>query len=302
MKKKESIENISIILKPSKFDDLGNFVVNLIRWLDRRNKHAFFIDSEKSRLSKALPEKTFKKINFASSKVVFAKTDLVISLGGDGTLLGVCRNVPSKTPILGINLGSLGFITEFNKTHFYEELNHILIGKYEVFKKSLYLCEVKRKNKVEAKEYFFNDIVFSKNDIARMFTLSLETGEEHIYNLTGDGLIISSTYGSTAYSLAAGGPIVHPDVKALILTPICAHSLTHRPLVIPDSYKLKINLIDKIKSVNITVDGQVVIDLDHDMCVEVTKAPKKFVSIIKNPERTYFHTLKEKFVHGRRTV
>lgn len=296
------IENISIVLKPSRFDDLGNFVVNLVRWLKRRNKQAYFIDSEKKRLSKALPEKTLKDILFTTADEIFDKTDLVISLGGDGTLLGVCRNVPSKTPILGVNLGRLGFITEFNKTHFYEELNHILVGKYEVFKKSLYLCEVKRKGNTISKEYFFNDIVFSKNDIARMFTLSLEAQDQHIYNLTGDGLIISSTYGSTAYSLAAGGPIVHPDVKALILTPICAHSLTHRPLVIPDNYTLKVNLMDRIQSVNITLDGQTVIDLDHDLSVEIKKASKRFVSIIKNPDRTYFHTLKEKFVHGRRTV
>lgn len=302
MKEKPIIDNISIVLKPSRFDDLGNFVVNLVRWLKRRNKKAYFIDSEKKRLSKALPEKTLKDIHFATADEIFDKTDLVISLGGDGTLLGVCRNVPSKTPILGVNLGRLGFITEFNKTHFYEELNHILVGKYEVFKKSLYLCEVKRKDKIISKEYFFNDIVFSKNDIARMFTLSLEAQDQHIYNLTGDGLIISSTYGSTAYSLAAGGPIVHPDVKALILTPICAHSLTHRPLVIPDNYTLKVNLMDRIQSVNITLDGQTVVDLDHDLSVEIKKASKRFVSIIKNPDRTYFHTLKEKFVHGRRTV
>lgn len=302
MKNKPNIENIAIVLKPSRFDDLGNFVVNLVRWLKRRNKNAYFIDTERKRLSKSLPEKTLQNIHFASVQTIFEKTDLVISLGGDGTLLGVCRSVPNKTPILGVNLGRLGFITEFNKTDFYEELNHIMAGKYELFKKSLYLCEVKRKDKTISKEYFFNDIVFSKNDIARMFTLSLEAQEQHIYNLTGDGLIISSTYGSTAYSLAAGGPIVHPDVKALILTPICAHSLTHRPLVIPDNYTLKVSLLDRIQSVNITLDGQTVVDLDPDLSVVIRKAPRKFVSIIKNPERTYFHTLKEKFVHGRRTV
>lgn len=302
MSGKAEIENIAIILKPSRFDDLGNFVTNLVRWLKRRNKTACMSESENKRLSKVLPEKTLKDIKFLSTNEIFKSVDLVISLGGDGTLLGVCRNVPSKTPILGVNLGRLGFITEFNKTHFYEELNHILVGKFEVFKKSLYLCEVKKKGKVVNKEYFFNDLVFSKNDIARMFTLSLEAQDQHIYNLTGDGLIISSTYGSTAYSLAAGGPIVHPDVKALILTPICAHSLTHRPMVIPDNYLLKVNLLDKIHSVNITLDGQTVIDLEHDLTVEVRKTQKRYVSIIKNPDRTYFHTLKEKFVHGRRTV
>lgn len=302
MKVKASIENISIVLKPSRFDDLSNFTTNLVRWLKRRNKKAYFLESEKKRLEKVLPEKTLKDIHYGDSNYILGKTDLVISLGGDGTLLGVCRNVPSKIPILGVNLGRLGFITEFSKTDFYEQLNLILAGKYDVFKKSLYLCEVKKNNETITKEYFFNDVVFSKNDIARMFTLSVEAQDQHIYNLTGDGLIISSTYGSTAYSLAAGGPIVHPDVHALILTPICAHSLTHRPMVIPDNFNIKVNLIDKIHSVNLTLDGQIAIDLEPNLTIEVKKAPKRFVSIIKNPERTYFHTLKEKFVHGRRSV
>lgn len=302
MKAKTSIENISIVLKPSRFEDLSNFTTNLVRWLKRRNKKAYFLESEKKRLVKALPEKTLKDVHYGDAKFIFGKTDLIISLGGDGTLLGVCRNVPPQIPILGVNLGRLGFITEFNKTDFYEELNHILVGKYKVFKKALYLCEIKSNNKTISKEYFFNDLVFSKNDIARMFTLSVEAENHHIYNLTGDGLIISSTYGSTAYSLAAGGPIVHPDVHALILTPICAHSLTHRPMVIPDNFTIKVNLIDKIHSVNLTLDGQVAIDLEPNLTIEIKKAPRRFVSIIKNPERTYFHTLKEKFVHGRRSV
>ena len=107
--------------------------------------------------------------------------------------------------------------------------------------------------------------------------------------------------GSTAYSLAAGGPIVHPDVKALLLTPICPHSLTHRPLVIPDSHEVKIKLLDDIDSVTITVDGQIALKLDKKIEVSISKA-RNYISIIKNDERTYFHTLKEKFVHGRREL
>ncbi len=300
--KEKNIENIAIVLKPSEFDDLGNFTINLVRWLKRRGKKSFFLSGERERLRSALSEKKFNEIEFADEKFIFKETDLIISLGGDGTLLGVCRNVPQKTPIFGVNLGKLGFLTEFNKADFYEELNHILVGKYEVMKKTLYVCELKKENTTFAKEFFFNDLVFSKNDIARMFTLKLEAEQQHIYNVTGDGLIISSTYGSTAYSLAAGGPIVHPDVKALILTPICAHSLTHRPMVIPDNFELKLNLLDHNQSVTITLDGQVALKLDSTMCVMVGKSTNRSVSIIKNPERAYFHTLKEKFVHGRSSV
>ena len=108
--------------------------------------------------------------------------------------------------------------------------------------------------------------------------------------------------GPSAYSLAAGGPIVHPDVKALILTPICAHSLTHRPLVIPDSQRLTISILEKLDSVNITLDGQDIINLRPKDLVSIKKEARKIISFVKNSEKTYFHTLKEKFVHGRREV
>lgn len=295
------ISEISIILKPSKFEDLNNFITNLIRWLKRRNKNIYFLQTEIKRLERVLSKKSLQHINFVKPEYIFNKSHLIISIGGDGTLLGVCRNVSSKIPVFGINLGRLGFITEFNKNEFYESLNTILQDKFDHIKKSLFTLEVHKKNGKVIKGSFFNDAVFSKNDIARMFTVSVEAENQHIYNLSGDGLIISSTYGSTAYSLAAGGPIVHPEVKAIVLTPICAHSLTHRPMVIPDNYQLKINLIDRIKTVTITLDGQVTIDLDHSDTIILKKNPRKSVTLVKNIDRTYFHTLKEKFVHGRRT-
>jgi NAD+ kinase len=298
--KETEIDNIAIVLKPSEFEDLNNLITNLVRWLKRRDKNIFFIIDEKQRLKDAVSEKTFDHITFQEPESFFNSNDLLISLGGDGTLLGVCRRIGSETPIFGVNLGRLGFITEFNKNEFYEELNLILLGKFEVFSKPLYKCNITSNDGATQEKNFFNDLVFTKNEIARMFTLSVETNNQHIYNVTGDGLIVSSTYGSTAYSLAAGGPIVHPDVNALILTPICAHSLTHRPMVIPDDYSLQIGVLDKIDTVNLTLDGQIAIHIKSTDLIEVTKDVSQTVSLIKNTERTYFHTLKEKFVHGRR--
>ncbi|MFT6631545.1 MAG: NAD+ kinase [Bacteriovoracaceae bacterium] len=296
------INNIGIVLKPSHMDDFPNVLTNLIRWLTKRQKKVFLLDKEEKRFEGSLSSKTISQIKFEDEKYVFNKTDLVISLGGDGTLLGVSRKINSQIPVFSVNLGRLGFITEFSKNDFYEKLNVILLGKYEVFKKNLYSIEVKRKNQKPIKELFFNDAVFTKNDLARMFTLAVEADGEHIYNISGDGLIISSTYGSTAYSLAAGGPIVHPAVKALILTPICAHSLTHRPLVIPDNQSLKVSLMENIDTVNITLDGQTCVHLAPKDTVKISKENRKTITLIKNTERTYFHTLKEKFVHGRREV
>jgi NAD+ kinase len=297
---KKKLTNISIILKPSEFDDLPNLVTNLVRWLNKRKRNAIFLDTEFERFNSIIPAKTLKQFSFKDKDFVYNKSDLIITLGGDGTLIGVCRSINPKIPVFGINLGRLGFITEFNKTDFYENLGQILDGKYEIIKKQLYSLKINNRGNVREEGIFFNDAVFNKNDIARMFSLSLEANNEHVYNLTGDGLIISSTVGSTAYSLAAGGPIVHPEVKAFIMTPICPHSLTNRPLVIPDNLDLKIQLLDKVDSVNITLDGQRAIPIKKTDIITIHKITRKNVSLIKNFERTYFQTLKEKLVHGRR--
>lgn len=132
-----------------------------------------------------------------------------------------------------------------------------------------------------------------------MFTLTLEANSEFIYNLSGDGLIVSSTVGSTAYSLAAGGPLVHPDVKAFILTPICPHSLTHRPIVLPDNFELSVTVTEDHSNAIITLDGQVVVNLQADSKAVISKMKSKTIQLIINDDITYFHTLKEKLIHGR---
>ena len=299
MKNKKLI-NISLILRPTKLEEIVPAISNLIGWLHRRKRNIILLDAEFEALNKLLPAKVLKLVTFKDQSFIYKSSDLLITLGGDGTLIGVSRKVNSKVPIFGINLGHLGFITEFSKSDYYDELEKVINGKFEIIKKQLYglrICRQKEEN-----HYFFNDVVFTKNDIARMFSLSLEADGEHIYNLSGDGLIVSTTVGSTAYSMAAGGPIVHPDVKALILTPICPHSLTHRPMVVPDHCEIKVELLDKTEAVSITLDGQKAIRIGAKDIIYIGKEGRRFISLIKNPHRTYFHTLKEKFVHGRRQL
>ena len=297
----KSLQIISIILKPSEFEDLSNLMTNLVRWLCKRKKNVVLLQSEYERLQSVLSKKTLEMIDFKSEDFVFKSSDLIISLGGDGTLLGVYRKVNPQIPIFGVNLGHLGFITEFNKNDFYEKLNVVLAGKFEIIKKQLFSVTING-HESQQKQFFLNDAVISKNDIARMVTVSVDADEEHIYNLSGDGLIISSTIGSTAYSLAAGGPIVHPEVKAILLTPICPHSLTHRPLVLPESREIRIQLLDPKDSAHITLDGQNVLTIKSRDKVTISKEVKRKISVIKNDEKSYFHTLKEKFIHGRREV
>ncbi len=296
------LKDISIVLKPRVTAEFEGILPNLASWLIRRKKNIHFLSKEKERLHKIF-KGDLKNLNFIEEDELHTSSDLIITMGGDGTLIGVSRNVKKTSPpIFGVNMGHLGFITEFSKSEFFEELESTLKGNFELTTLSLYQVEVFKKDKAIFKGYFLNDIVVNNNQISRMLTLSVASEGEHIYNLSGDGLIISSPIGSTAYSLAAGGPIIHPKVNALTLTPICAHSLTHRPLVIPDSSSVEIKAAKPDESLKLTLDGQQALVVTSNDTIKVSKKKTTQVQLIKNPGRTYFRTLKEKFTHGTRDL
>ena len=297
--KVNKITKVAIILKPQIIGEFRSLLPNLTSWLIRRKVIPQFVDSELQRL-----EKIFKKIptriEFLKIDDIFSKSDLIITLGGDGTLIGIARKMKkSGPPIFGINLGKLGFISEFSKLDFFDYLDSTLKMKYEMLTIGLFSAEIYDKNKVVYKGHFINDAVINKNDISRIFTLSVETNGQHIFNLAGDGLIASTPIGSTAYSLAAGGPIIHPSVNSFVLTPICPHSLTNRPLVLSGKESILIKLLDKHNKVTLTLDGQEAISINHNQSIKISKSRNKNVNLIKNQNRTYFYTLKEKFTHGK---
>jgi NAD+ kinase len=300
MMKKSALTIVGITLKPNSTPEFYNILPNLCSWLLRRKRKVIFRLEDKERVSKFFKSKNTSELEFWDSKAFHNNVDIMLSLGGDGTLIGVCRRIKSQIPVLGINLGRLGFITEFNKNEYFDRLVDILDGKYQVTTKPLFHVCVLRKNKVHFKDYFFNDAVLAKNDIARMIYLWAELGKEHIYNLSGDGIIISTPLGSTAYSMAAGGPIVHPDVKGLVLTPICPHSLIHRPFVVPDTAPINIKILPPHHSVTLTLDGQVAINIDDQDVVMINSKSVKKISLINNPERSYFETIREKFIFSKR--
>jgi NAD+ kinase len=298
--KLSSFQSVGIVLKPNALNDFYGILPNLCTWVSKRKAEVIFRSSDKERVLKIFSRKDVK-FTFVDDDEFFNKLDLIISLGGDGTLIGLCRRINSKTPVLGINLGRLGFITPFNKNEFYDHLDRIFAKKFKITKQPLYLVEVIRKGKLVFKDYFFNDIVIAKNDIARMISLRVESNGEHVYNMSADGLIVSSTVGSTAYSLAAGGPLVHPEVGALLITPICPHSLTFRPLVIPLKSKITLKVQPPYHKVSITLDGQQFFSIEEHDTVKINHKTTKKVSLIENPERNFFETLKDKFVHGKRS-
>jgi NAD+ kinase len=291
---------VGIALKPKVDDDYSSVLNNLATWLHKRKAEVVFLEKEEERLKKwRLP--ALKSATFLSEADFFKLPQLIITLGGDGTLIGVSRKCTRHSPpIFGINMGRLGFITEFSKLDFYRWLGKWFDGELQTFRTSMFRVEIWKKDKMLQKGYFLNDVVINKNDISRIFALSVESNGESLYNISGDGLIISSPVGSTAYSLAAGGPIIHPAVESMVLTPICPHSLTHRPLVLPIKSTLLIRGLKNSYPITVTLDGQEPFELSSNEYIKIKLDKTHFVQMIQNPNRTYFETLKEKFTYGRR--
>ena len=217
------------------------------------------------------------------------KVDFIVALGGDGTLISVSRRAYKfDKPILGINAGNLGFLTDINPDNVEEFLNDFLKGKYRIDERMVIEIEYKDK-----KLYAFNDVVISKDVISSMINVQVDTNESFLNTYRGDGLIISTPTGSTAYNLSAGGPVVYPLTESFILTPICPHSLTQRPLVLPSNFILDIKV--KEDMAKLILDGQEIYTLDDKIVLKKAKKPAR---LIHRKERNYFEVLREKLHWG----
>ncbi|MGH9405403.1 MAG: NAD(+)/NADH kinase [Terriglobia bacterium] len=231
---------------------------------------------------------------------VVASSDLVVVLGGDGTLLATARAVGSRpVPILAVNLGGLGFLTVITLDELYPTLEMVLTGNFKTQHRVRIECEICRNEEITSSFTALNDVVLNKGAIARVHDFDVWAGGRFISTYKSDGLIVATPTGSTAYSLAAGGPVVVPAVNAFILTPICAHTLTNRPIVLPDSVVLEISVKGDQEPVHLTIDGQVALALGDKDRVRVRKATST-VELIQPPHKTYFEVLRQKLKWGER--
>lgn len=216
--------------------------------------------------------------------------DVVLVLGGDGTLLSVAHLAAQEDiPVLGVNLGSLGFLTEVPIDEMYLAIESFLEGNQEIVS-SRQMLEAKKK---DSTYYCLNDVVINKGALARMIQCEIWIDGKEIATVKADGLIISTPTGSTAYALSAGGPIIQPHIPAIILVPICPHTLTFRPMVIPAKSVVKVKLGTSGEEVNLTLDGQRGGLLEKDDVVTVTGSELS-LKLISSPKRNYFDLLQEK--------
>jgi NAD+ kinase len=229
-----------------------------------------------------------------------ALVDMIMVLGGDGTLLSVARLIGEhQVPILGVNLGSLGFLTEVTLDEMYLALDDVLAQRFAVTRRMLVNASVARDDEHIAEYLALNDVVLTKGALARMIDLHIRINADNVTTCKADGLIIATPTGSTAYNLAAGGPIVHPDMHALIMTPICPHTLTNRPIVLPDDVEITITLKSENEDVFLTLDGQVGFAMRYQDTVRVHKAAST-ITLIQPPRRSYFEVLRTKLKWGQR--
>ncbi|MDD4587282.1 MAG: NAD(+)/NADH kinase [Heliobacteriaceae bacterium] len=227
------------------------------------------------------------------------KLDWVVVLGGDGTLLNTARLVaPFAIPVLGVNLGRLGFLTEIEVSDLFLTLDRIIAGDYQIDERMMLEARLIQSSGTDLPFYALNDVVVTKGAYSRMIWLEAAVGDEVVATYTADGLIVASPTGSTAYSLSAGGPIIAPELQALLLTPVCPHVLDARPLVVSGEQRITLTVRSPHVNGIVTVDGQPGLPLKYGDSVVVKKAPV-VCRLIKLANRSFFRILREKMQQGR---
>ena len=289
MEPEKAFQAIGILSRPRR-EQLSVVVPPLLKWLEARG------------IRTALDEETAAALPTGSKgqarAAVADASQLLLVLGGDGTMLAAARlAAPRHIPILPINMGSLGFLTSFTLDELYPALEETLGGKSSISQRVMLQAELVRAGSVIESQRALNDVVIHKGALARMIQLELSINSDFVCRYRADGLIVSSPTGSTAYSLSAGGPIVHPAVEAFIITPICPHMLTDRPVVIRDYCCLEVKLNGDTESVYLTMDGQRGVPLEPTDIVRVTRA-KEQLQLIQPPKKPYFEILRNKLKWG----
>ncbi len=262
-------------------------VKDFLRWMKGKN-FKFFIESE---VAKAL------KITGYSRKEIPSRSDIIIVFGGDGTLLSVARLVGKMgVPILGVNLGGLGFITEISRDDIRKEISKVFSGNFSFEERIMLLADVYRKGRKIARQNALNDVVLNKSALSRMFEFDISINDQYVSTFRADGLIVSTPTGSTAHSLSAGGPILYPTLGSFLMTPICPHTLTSRPIVLPDTFVLEVT-VKSGDNVYLTLDGQVGFPLKVRDRIKIRKADYKTKFLVLH-DRDYFQILRTKLKWG----
>ena len=285
------ITRVGIVAK-TRLAEAAGVIAELAGWLDARGVKAVF-DTETASLVGLPPDRPT-----STRDELPLHCDLIVLLGGDGTLIGMAGRIAAAgtdIPILGVNFGSLGFLTEITLPELYASLEDVLDGTARIDPRMMLRSRTLRDGRVFTDRLALNDIVITKGALSRIIDLAVAIGDQPVMRVRADGLIIASPTGSTAYNLAAGGPIVHPAVDAILLTPIAPHMLTNRPIVVPASSEIRVQPATGASNdeLFLTFDGQSGHPMEPDDVVLIERAVRP-VRLVRASTRTYFDVLRQK--------
>jgi NAD+ kinase len=285
------MKRASVIAKQGK-PELGKVAREVTQWL---REHGYTVTVDAAAKEFCTEDALAEREDLAAQR-----PDFVVVLGGDGTLLSSARNVAEAgIPILGVNLGSLGFLTEIKQGEIAQALADVDAGRYELSLRSMIHCQVQRKGSCVSAYHALNDIVMNQSAVARITEFEVRVNGTFVSNYMADGLIVSTPTGSTAYSLAAGGPILVPDVPAFVITPVASHALTNRPLVVRDTALIEVRVTVTREKAYLTIDGQQGLPLEEGDVVQCRKSDFN-VKLFRLPQRTFFQVLRNKLKWGER--
>jgi NAD+ kinase len=284
------MKRIGIFAKRHHKDAIG-LAGEVVAWLTER-KIEVFVDQP---LAQAMTG-----VQGYPGQAIPPMVDMVVVLGGDGTLLSVARLIGDlRTPILGVNLGSLGFLTEITRSELFPMLEQVVKGDFSVSERMRLLAVIRRDGREIARYRVLNDVVINKGALARIIDMEAWIDDIYLTTFKADGLIVSTPTGSTGYNLAAGGPIIYPGNHCHVLSPICPHTLTNRPIVVSDEAMIRIQVKSKDEDVVLTADGQEGMPLKGGDIVELRKS-NHCTLLIKSPSKDYFEVLRTKLRWGER--
>jgi NAD+ kinase len=291
-----AIRAIGIIAKPRR-KALEPILPTLLTWLRQKGIEALLDEETASTLNS---NAKFAGVTVLSRNELSTRSDLILVMGGDGTLLAAARGAHEcRVPMLAVNLGSLGFLTAVTVGELYDSLEVVLNGKHQIEYRKMLQISMLRGGTVVETYHALNDAVLNKGAISRMLDFEAYIDGQFVTLMKADGVIVSTPTGSTAYSLAAGGPIVHPSVDAFLVTPICPHTLTNRPVIVPDSSRIEIVVKTEAESVFLTVDGQVGQELHHEDRIVCELSPSR-IGLIRPLHKGFFEVLRSKLKWGER--
>ena len=284
------ITRVGLVAK-TRLDAAAGVLAELAGWLEARGIAAVF-ETETATLAGLPPDRVT-----SSREDLPLDCDLLVLLGGDGTLIGMAGRIAQAQrdiPILGVNFGSLGFLTEITLPELYSSLESVLDGTARIDTRMMLRSRTVRGGRIFVDRFALNDVVVTKGALSRIIDLTVEIGDQAAMRVRADGLIVASPTGSTAYNLAAGGPILHPAVDALLVTPIAPHMLANRPIVIPGSSAVRVTpTMDGNDEVFVTFDGQSGHQLEADDVIAIQRAERP-LRLVRAATRTYFEVLREK--------